>query len=106
MVDLAKRAFWLSSLAFTAVVLFPDAWGGAVLIAATLQLLALVPEPTEVAGNSGPFLEWDIFENPMRTELLTEPLTVKDGWVTVPTCAGLGVEVDQSVVNRFNQLSG
>ena len=62
----------------------PHAWGGAVLIAATLQLLALVPEPTEVAGNSGPFLEWDIFENPMRTELLTEPLTVKDGWVTVP----------------------
>lgn len=84
----------------------PHAWGGAVLIAATLQLLALVPEPTEVAGNSGPFLEWDIFENPMRTELLTEPLTVKDGWVTVPAGPGLGVEVDQSVVNRFDQLSG
>jgi D-galactarolactone cycloisomerase len=42
----------------------------------------------------------------MRTELLTEPLTVKDGWVTVPAGPGLGVEVDQSVVNRFDQLSG
>jgi L-alanine-DL-glutamate epimerase-like enolase superfamily enzyme len=41
----------------------------------------------------------------MRTELLAEPLTVKDGWVTVPTGPGLGVEVDQSVVDRFDQLN-
>jgi hypothetical protein len=47
------------------------------LIASTLQLLAVTPEPTEVEGSYGGLLEWDVFENPMRTDLLAEPLAVR-----------------------------
>lgn len=84
----------------------PHCWGGAVALAATLQLLAVTPEPTEVDGSYGALLEWDTFENPMRTELLTEPLTVSGGRVTIPPGPGLGVEVDEGAVRRLDRLGG
>ena len=83
----------------------PHAWGGAVLIAATLQLLAVTPEPTEVDGTYGGLLEWDVFENPMRTNLLAEPLEVRDGLVAIPAGPGLGVEVDESAVRSLDRLA-
>jgi D-galactarolactone cycloisomerase len=74
-------------------------------VAATLQLLAVIPEPTEVDGSYGSLLEWDTFENPMRTELLTEPLIVSGGRVTIPQGPGLGVEVDEAAVRRLDRLA-
>jgi D-galactarolactone cycloisomerase len=84
----------------------PHCWGGAVALAATLQLLAVTAEPTEVDGSYGSVLEWDTFENPMRTELLTEPLTVSGGRVAIPPGPGLGVEVDETIVRRLDRLGG
>jgi D-galactarolactone cycloisomerase len=83
----------------------PHCWGGAILLAATLQLLAVIPEPTEVDGTYGGLLEWDIFENPMRTSLLAEPLQVRDGQVAIPAGPGLGVQVDESVVRALDRLA-
>lgn len=82
----------------------PHAWGGAVMMAATLQVLAVIPEATEVDGSYGSLIEWDTFENPMRTDLLAEQLTVTEGRVTIPSGPGLGVEVDEAVVRRLDQL--
>jgi len=84
----------------------PHAWGGAILIAATLQLLAVTPEPTEVDGTYGGLLEWDVFENPMRTDLLAEPLEVRDGLVAIPDGPGLGIQVDESAVRSLDRLAG
>jgi D-galactarolactone cycloisomerase len=84
----------------------PHCWGGAVVMAATLQLLAVTPEPTEVDDSYGSLLEWDTFENPMRTELLTKPLTVSGGRITIPPGPGLGVEVDEETVRRLDRLGG
>ena len=53
-----------------------------------MQLLAVTPEPTEVDGTYGGLLEWDVFENPMRTGLLAEPLEVRDGLVAIPAGQG------------------
>ena len=83
----------------------PHCWGGAVVVAATLQLLAVIPEPTEIDGSYGGLIEWDTFENPMRTDLLTTPLTVADGRVAIPAGPGLGIEVDEDVVRRLDQLA-
>ena len=83
----------------------PHCWGGAVVVAATLQVLAVIPEPTEIDGSYGGLIEWDTFENPMRTDLLTTPLTVADGRVAIPAGPGLGVEVDEDVVRRLDQLA-
>ena len=83
----------------------PHCWGGAVVVAATLQVLAVIPEPTEIDGSYGCLIEWDTFENPMRTDLLTTPLTVADGRVAIPAGPGLGIEVDEDVVRRLDQLA-
>jgi D-galactarolactone cycloisomerase len=83
----------------------PHAWGGAILLAATLQLLAVTPEPTEVDGTFGGLLEWDVFENPMRTGLLAEPLEVRDGLVAITGGPGLGVQVDEAAVRALDRLA-
>lgn len=79
----------------------PHAWGGAVLMAATLQLLAVLPEPSEVAGIDSPLLEYDRFENRMRTELSSDLLEAVGGRVRVPTGPGLGIEIDEEAVARL-----
>ena len=83
----------------------PHCWGGAVVVAATLQVLAVVPEPTEIDGSYGCLIEWDTFENPMRTDLLRTPLSVTDGRVAIPDGPGLGIEVDEDVMRRLDRLA-
>ncbi|HTX00028.1 MAG TPA: mandelate racemase/muconate lactonizing enzyme family protein [Acidimicrobiales bacterium] len=84
----------------------PHCWGGAVAVAATLQLLAVVPHPAEVPDRDGPFLEHDIFENAMRSELATEAIKVRGGAVSIPAGPGLGIELDEEVIRRFDVLGG
>jgi D-galactarolactone cycloisomerase len=55
----------------------PHVWGGAVLIAATVQ----------------------------RIGLLAEPLEVRDGLVAIPAGPGLDVEVDESAVRSLDRLA-
>ena len=57
-------------------------------------------------GTYGGLLEWDIFENPMRTDLLAEPLAVQDGRVVIPAGPGLGIEVDEAAVRSLDRLTG
>ena len=79
----------------------PHAWGGAVLLAATVQFASLIPEPSELAGALSPLLEVDRFENRMRTELAQVPQEVVDGRVSVPTGPGLGIDVDEQALRRL-----
>lgn len=73
----------------------PHAWGGVVLMAATLQLLSLIPEPSELPGICSPMLEYDRFENRMHSELRAGgPFTVTGGEVRIPDGPGLGIELD------------
>jgi D-galactarolactone cycloisomerase len=83
----------------------PHAWGGAVLLAATLQAISLLPEPSELVGPDSPVLEFDRFENPMRSRLAVEPITVEDGWVAIPTGPGLGINVDEDFVRHLAAAS-
>ena len=83
----------------------PHCWGGAVVVAATLQALAVLPEATEIDGSYGALIEWDTFENPLRTDLLTTPLAVTDGRVPIPAGPGLGIDVDEDVVRRLDRLA-
>ena len=81
-----------------AIEFVPHMWGGAVMVAATLQVLALTPDPTRSPAAAAPLLEYDLTENPFRTDLLATPLVMRDGWFDIPTGPGLGVEVDESYV--------
>ncbi len=79
----------------------PHAWGGALMLAATIQVLASLPDTTKSPASEKPLLEYDTTENPFRDHLLQMPLAMgKDGWFDIPKGPGLGVEVDEDFVRK------
>jgi D-galactarolactone cycloisomerase len=86
----------------TAVRCIPHCWGGAVMLAATLQVAALLPEPARLPTADAPMLEFDVTENPFRTEVSPAPtFQLTDGHVAVPSSAGLGIDVDEAALRRY-----
>jgi D-galactarolactone cycloisomerase len=79
----------------------PHCWGGALVIAATLHVLALLPDASWARTTEPPMLELDVYENPFRDKLVTRPFELRDGVVDIPTGPGLGVEVDEDVVQHY-----
>ena len=69
--------------------------------AASLQMLAVVPESPTSRYTPPPYLEIINVQNPIRDELLVEPLHPVDGWVTIPDAPGLGIEIDRQALERF-----
>jgi L-alanine-DL-glutamate epimerase-like enolase superfamily enzyme len=47
--------------------------------------------------------EFKPLANPMQNDLVTTPLTHKDGWVYPPSGPGLGIEINEDVVNKYRQ---
>jgi L-alanine-DL-glutamate epimerase-like enolase superfamily enzyme len=62
-------------------------------IAASLAMLACIPD--------APFVEFCVEESPIRRDLVRNPIPVKDGYAAVPDGPGLGVEIDESVAERY-----
>ena len=80
----------------------PHCWAGGIVLAATLQVAALLPESSRMAGVEGPEVEFDVTENPFRTELLVgNPFELDDGSLQLPTLPGLGIEIDETVLRRY-----
>jgi D-galactarolactone cycloisomerase len=80
----------------------PHCWGGGVMLAATLQVAALLPDPSKLPGADSPMLEFDVTENPFRTDLCAgDPFRLRDGRVALPDTPGLGIEVDEAVLRRY-----
>src|SRR3569623_358278 len=75
----------------------PHVWGAGIAIAASLQLLAVLPShtPTSLAPLE-PMLEFDRTEHPNRQAVLTEPIEHMKGVVRVPDGPGLGIEIDRT----------
>ena len=79
----------------------PHSWNGSITEAASLQIAALLPDPTLMPDIDAPLLEHDTTENRFISELLVEPLPFHDGVFELPTGPGLGIEVDEAAVRRF-----
>jgi D-galactarolactone cycloisomerase len=79
----------------------PHACNGAIALVATLHVLAVLTVPPDAPKWAEPILEHDVGENPIRTDILTEPLTLDDGWITIPDGPGLGVKVDEVALRRL-----
>ena len=54
-----------------------------------------------VPGVDVPLLEYDTTENLFLSDLLTEPLTFRDGGIVVPEGPGLGVDIDMGFVKKY-----
>jgi len=80
----------------------PHVWGTGIAIAASLQLLAVLPAHTPVSlAPIQPMLEFDRTEHPIRQSLLVQPIEHAAGIVRVPDGPGLGIEVDRDALARF-----
>ena len=80
----------------------PHVWGTGIAIAASLQLLAVLPAHTPVSlAPLQPMLEFDRTEHPIRQSLLVQPIEHTGGIVRVPDGPGLGIEVDRDALARF-----
>lgn len=80
----------------------PHCWAGAIVIAATLQVNALLPPHFQnFAGGDQPMMEFDVYENPFRDEIVTNKFELKDGYFDVPTGPGLGIEINEDVVQKY-----
>ncbi len=74
----------------------PHAWLTDLLKAASLHLNAY--------SMNSLYLEYNVSTASLLNQLCTEPLVMVDGYVNVPTGPGLGVEVDQAMVERYRVL--
>jgi D-galactarolactone cycloisomerase len=83
----------------------PHVWGTGVLMAATLQLIATLPDTPFGERNGYPvILEFDQGENPYREGVLTQPITAIGGDVEISQAPGIGVDVNEDFV-RGNALA-
>ncbi len=79
----------------------PHVWGTGIALAASLQLLAVLPNEPVCRHPTEPLLEFDRTEHPIREAILTRPIGHRDGWVEIPTGPGLGIEIDREALRRF-----
>jgi D-galactarolactone cycloisomerase len=86
--------------------LIPHVWGSGVALAAALHLLAILPPFPHTANpiplQNEPVIEFDRSPNPLRDQLLVEPVTLTAGRVPVPQGPGLGIRVDAHVLRRYD----
>ena len=71
----------------------PHGVGSGVSLAAALQLCAAVPNFR--------IYEYNRLPNAIREQILRTPPTFANGHLDVPTGPGLGIELDDNVVDRF-----
>lgn len=75
----------------------PHAWKSGILKAASLHVNSVLPGER--------IQEWSTAENPLAQGLVSTAQPVVEGYAEVPRTAGIGVEVDESVVQRFHVSS-
>ena len=80
----------------------PHVWGTGIAIAASLQLLAVLPSHTPPSlAPIAPMLEFDRTEHPIRSAILARPIEHVDGIVRISDGPGLGIEIDRNAISRF-----
>ena len=79
----------------------PHVWGSAVAQAASLQLLATIPDTHHSLYPKQPLLEFDCSSHPFRNQLTTAPFSLKDGIVEIPDGYGLGIEVVEDTIEQY-----
>jgi len=75
------------------VKLVPHGFSTGILLAATVQFLA--------ACEHGDLMEYSQSTSPLFTKLVKNRIPFENGYVTVPDCIGLGVELDEAMVKEY-----
>jgi L-rhamnonate dehydratase len=75
------------------VQVIPHCWSSDILVAATLHFIATLSDC--------PYLEYNVMDQPLRTDLAVDPIMPVDGRVPVPEKPGLGIELREDTIARF-----
>jgi L-alanine-DL-glutamate epimerase-like enolase superfamily enzyme len=76
--------------------LVPHAFKTGILVAASIQLIAALPNI--------PFLEFSVTGSAIRKELLLKPFVQQGGFIEVPTTPGLGIELNPDVIKKYGVM--
>jgi D-galactarolactone cycloisomerase len=79
----------------------PHCWAGGLNTAACVHLVSLLPALSSSLDSEMPMAEIGTDENPFLHDIMVEPLEFRDGRMTVPRRAGLGVEVDERKLKPY-----
>jgi len=84
----------------------PHVWGSPIMIAATLHVASTLP-PCPPSGDPEPFvqepvMEYDRTPSTIRDSLCTNSFVMKDGRLSVPEGAGLGVAIDEDALRKLS----
>ena len=71
----------------------PHCWSTDILVAATLHCISTM--------HDCPYLEYNVTDNPLRTDLLVDPIRPREGVVAVPDKPGLGIELREDTLARY-----
>lgn len=81
--------------------LSPHVWGTGIGLAAAVHYVAALPVyPNADNVPKPPLVEYDLGHNPLREELIRNPLRPHEGTIAVPDTPGLGIEMDWDAVER------
>ena len=75
------------------VPLVPHSWSTAINFMAALHLVASL--------NKALFVEYRTLSTPLMTDILEEPIRIKDGYVEVPEKPGLGIELNEEALSKY-----
>jgi D-galactarolactone cycloisomerase len=82
--------------------LSPHVWGTGIGLAAAVHYVAALPVyPNADNVPKPPLVEYDMGQNPLREELIRNPLRAEDGVIRVPDAPGLGIEIDWDAIERY-----
>jgi len=95
------RRIWALASA-NQVRLIPHMFGTVIRLAATLQWLAAIPDEHIPHDPLPLYLELDVMENGLRTDLSPTPFELQDGMMKIPDRPGLGVEIDVEALSRYS----
>lgn len=73
--------------------LVPHGFSTGILLAATVQFLA--------ATEHGDLIEYSQSNSPLFTKLVKNRIQFENGYVKVPDCIGLGVELDEELIEKY-----
>lgn len=79
----------------------PHMHGTAVSLAAGLHFVAALPGWGQGQHGLQPWMELDMAPNPLREDLLTDPLAIRGAEARLPEKPGLGVEINMDVLDRY-----
>lgn len=71
----------------------PHCWSSGIVEAASLHLIASIPNAN--------LLEYDVWDTPIRHEIVRDDIPAINGYAKVPDKPGLGIEVDDKAIEKY-----